>query len=77
MTTTITVPQADLDGKYLTFIPGGEACGIPVLKVRKIISGLQISQEPQVPDYLNGVINIRAKFFPRASPHGLAWARRS
>ena len=54
----------DLAGKYLTFFLGGETYGIPVLKVREIISMLPITQVPQVPAYMKGVINLRGKVIP-------------
>ena len=53
-----------LAGKYLTFFLGGETYGIPVLKVREIISMLPITQVPQVPAYMKGVINLRGKVIP-------------
>ena len=55
---------ADLAGKYLTFFLGGETYGIPVLKVRESISMLPITQVPQVPAYMKGVINLRGKVIP-------------
>jgi len=55
---------ASLAGKYLTFFLGGETYGIPVLKVREIISMLPITQVPQVPAYMKGVINLRGKVIP-------------
>ena len=53
-----------LAGKYLTFFLGGETYGLPVLKVREIISMLPITQVPQVPAYMKGVINLRGKVIP-------------
>lgn len=55
---------AHLAGKYLTFFLGGETYGIPVLKVREIISLLPITPVPQVPAYMKGVINLRGKVIP-------------
>ncbi len=54
----------EIAGKYLTFFLGGETYGIPVLKVREIISLLPITPVPQVPDYMKGVINLRGKVIP-------------
>jgi len=51
-------------GKYLTFFLGSETYGIPVLKVREIISMLPITQVPQVSPYMKGVINLRGKVIP-------------
>jgi len=53
-----------LAGKYLTFILGEEAYGIPVLKVREIIRFTAPTSVPQVPDYVKGVINLRGKIIP-------------
>ena len=53
-----------LGGKYLTFTLGYEEYGVPVLKVREIIKVMDITQVPQVPDYVLGVINLRGKVIP-------------
>jgi purine-binding chemotaxis protein CheW len=51
-------------GKYLTFILGHCAYGIPILKVREIIRLLDITTIPRMPDYVRGVINLRGKIVP-------------
>ena len=51
-------------GKYLTFVLGGGAYGIPILKVREIIRLLDITPIPRMPDYVRGVINLRGKIVP-------------
>ena len=62
---TATSPQlAQAAGKYLTFFLGRETYGIPVLKVREIISMLHITPVPQMPAYVKGVINLRGKVIP-------------
>jgi purine-binding chemotaxis protein CheW len=48
-------------GKYLTFSLAGEEYGVPVLKVREIIKMMAITVVPQVPHYVQGVINLRGK----------------
>jgi purine-binding chemotaxis protein CheW len=53
-----------LAGKYLTFALGAEEYGLPVLKVREIIKMLDITQVPQVPAHVKGVINLRGKVIP-------------
>ena len=53
-----------LAGKYLTFALGVEEYGLPVLKVREIIKMLDITQVPQVPPHVKGVINLRGKVIP-------------
>jgi purine-binding chemotaxis protein CheW len=51
-------------GKYLTFILGGGAFGIPILKVREIIRLIEITPIPRMPDYVRGVVNLRGKIVP-------------
>jgi purine-binding chemotaxis protein CheW len=51
-------------GKYLTFILGGGAFGIPILKVREIIRLVEITPIPRMPAYVKGVINLRGKIVP-------------
>lgn len=55
---------ASLAGKFLTFSLGDEAYGIPVLKVREIITMLHITMVPQMPPHVKGVINLRGKVIP-------------
>lgn len=50
--------------KYLTFALGNESYGISVLKVREIIKLAPITAVPQMPDYVQGVINLRGKIIP-------------
>jgi len=56
--------KSALGGKYLTFTLGAEEYGLPVLKVREIIKVMDITQVPQVPDHVRGVINLRGKVIP-------------
>jgi len=63
-TPSVVTSFSQLAGKYLTFFLGSETYGIPVLKVREIISMLPITQVPQVPAYMKGVINLRGKVIP-------------
>ena len=57
-------PLARLAGKYLTFTLADEAYGVPVLKVREIITMLPITSVPQMPRHVKGVINLRGKVIP-------------
>lgn len=63
-TTTEPGHAAMLAGKYLTFALGHESYGIPVLKVREIIKRLPVTGVPQLPAYVQGVINLRGKIIP-------------
>jgi purine-binding chemotaxis protein CheW len=52
---------SELAGKYLVFALGQEEYGLPVLKVREIIKVMEITQVPQMPGHVRGVINLRGK----------------
>jgi purine-binding chemotaxis protein CheW len=52
------------EGKYLTFVLGHEEYGLEILKVREIISVMEITEVPQVPAFIKGVINLRGKVIP-------------
>ena len=51
-------------GKYLTFFLGEEEYGLEILKVREIIGIMSITAVPRMPDYMQGVINLRGKVIP-------------
>jgi purine-binding chemotaxis protein CheW len=51
-------------GKYLTFGIGAEEYGFEILKVREIIGIMEITSVPRMPDYVEGVINLRGKVIP-------------
>lgn len=50
--------------RYLTFIIENEYFGIDISTVIEIIGMQKITQMPQQPDYVNGVINLRGKIIP-------------
>jgi len=54
----------ELEGKYLTFSLAGEEYGIGILKIKEIIGMLPITDVPQTPEYVKGVINLRGKVIP-------------
>jgi len=51
-------------GKYLTFMLASEEYGISILKVKEIIGMMEITEMPQMPSYLKGVINLRDRIIP-------------
>jgi len=53
-----------LGGKYLTFTLATEEYGVPVLRVREIIKMMDITEVPQVPPHIKGVLNLRGKVIP-------------
>lgn len=50
--------------KYLTFTLGNEAFGIEILFVTEIIGLQQITEVPDLPEYVKGIINLRGKIIP-------------
>jgi purine-binding chemotaxis protein CheW len=51
-------------GKYLVFHLAAEEFAIQVQKVREIMGVQDITQVPQTPPYVKGVINLRGKVIP-------------
>ncbi len=56
--------EGNREGKYLTFVLGGEEYGLEILKVKEIIGVMNITAVPQMPRYVKGVINLRGKVIP-------------
>ena len=50
--------------KYLTFAVGSEDYGIEIVHVTEIIGIQKITDMPDMPDYVKGVINLRGKVIP-------------
>jgi purine-binding chemotaxis protein CheW len=68
-TSVLTPPDANAKadpraGKYLVFHLGEEEFAIQVQKVREIMGVQDITQVPQTPAYVKGVINLRGKVIP-------------
>jgi purine-binding chemotaxis protein CheW len=51
-------------GKYLTFRLAKEDYGIEIRHVTEIIGIQKITEIPELPDYIKGVINLRGKVIP-------------
>ncbi len=51
-------------GKYLTFALGQEIFGIEIRYVTEIIGIQTITEIPEVPAYVKGIINLRGKVIP-------------
>lgn len=51
-------------GKYLTFIIGNEFYGIEISYVTEIIGIQPITEVPELPEYIRGIINLRGKIIP-------------
>ena len=52
------------EGKYLTFRIGKEEYGIEIRYVTEIIGIQKITDLPDTPDFVKGVINLRGKVIP-------------
>jgi len=53
-----------MEGKFLIFSLGGEEYGIPISNVLEIIGIQTITDLPETPGYVKGVINLRGKVIP-------------
>ncbi len=51
-------------GKFLTFSMESEMYGIDVRYVTEIIGIQPITEVPELPDYIKGIINLRGKIIP-------------
>ncbi|KLU65369.1 MULTISPECIES: chemotaxis protein CheW [Desulfosporosinus] len=51
-------------GKFLTFLLGNEFYGIEIKFVTEIIGFQPITEVPDLPDYIKGIINLRGKIIP-------------
>jgi len=50
--------------KFLTFIIDDEEYGVEIAKIREIISICKITQVPESPSYVEGIINLRGDIVP-------------
>ncbi len=53
-----------LKGRFLTFILGGESYGIEISYVTEIIGIQPVTEVPELPEYIRGIINLRGKIIP-------------
>lgn len=51
-------------GRYLTFCLGEEVFGIEIQHVTEIVGMQPITEIPEVPDYVRGIINLRGEIIP-------------
>lgn len=69
--TTLTVNQvlneaetAEMDGKYLSFWTDQQLFGVPISDVVQIVGVQTITQLPEMPYYMKGIINLRGSIIP-------------
>jgi purine-binding chemotaxis protein CheW len=53
-----------MSGQYLSFILGGEAYGVEILKVQEIRGWEQVRPLPNSPDFIKGVLDLRGVIVP-------------
>lgn len=51
-------------GKFLTFFIGKEIYGLEIKYVTEIIGMQEVSEVPELPEYIIGIINLRGKIIP-------------
>ncbi len=61
---TTELEEDTLKGRYLTFLLGNESYGIEVRYVTEIIGLQAITEIPELPEYVRGIINLRGKIIP-------------
>lgn len=52
------------EGRFLTFSLGGESYGIEIRYVTEIIGIQPVTEIPELPGYIKGIINLRGKIIP-------------
>lgn len=60
----IDLEEDTLKGRYLTFSIGSESYGIEVRFVTEIVGIQTITEIPELPEYVKGIINLRGKIIP-------------
>jgi len=70
---TSTIPISDVqtstgmvsdEGEYLTFLLGSEEYGIQIMNVQEIRGYDVVTQIPNTPNFIKGVVNLRGKIVP-------------
>lgn len=62
--TNIMADGDDSQQQYLTFILAGEEYGVDILRVQEIKGWDTVTQIPNTPEYIRGVINLRGTIVP-------------
>jgi len=61
---TLVLEEDEQKEKYLTFKLGNESYGIEIRYVTEIIGIQTITDVPELPEYIRGIINLRGKIIP-------------
>jgi len=51
-------------GQYLTFSVENESYGLDIIYVTEIIGMQRVTEVPELPEYVRGIINLRGKIIP-------------
>jgi purine-binding chemotaxis protein CheW len=62
--TNIDSAEDSQKGRFLAFMVGNEAFGIEIKYVIEIIGIQNITEMPEMPSYVKGIINLRSKIIP-------------
>jgi purine-binding chemotaxis protein CheW len=62
--TNIDSAEDSQKGRFLAFMVGNEAFGIEIKYVIEIIGIQSITEMPEMPSYVKGIINLRSKIIP-------------
>ncbi|WP_088189483.1 chemotaxis protein CheW [Desulfosporosinus sp. FKA] len=61
---TLEMEEDTQKGRYLTFSLDEESYGIEIMYVTEIIGIQVITEIPELPEYVRGIINLRGKIIP-------------
>ena len=61
---TNTAEELTNSEQYVTFLLGDELFGVQVTRAREILNLAPLTQVPQTPEYMLGVINLRGQVVP-------------
>ena len=50
--------------QFVTFQVGGEECGVDIRRITEVIRPLKIKPLPQMPEFIEGVVNLRGIIIP-------------
>ena len=64
MNVTVDMDRDGTRGMYLTFAVGEEDYGVGISYVTEIINVQAITEVPELPPYIKGIINLRGKIIP-------------
>jgi purine-binding chemotaxis protein CheW len=62
--TNINSAEDSMKGRFLAFMVGNEAFGIEIKYVTEIIGIQSITEMPEMPSYVKGIINLRGRIIP-------------